>query len=439
MHTLRLIVLWALSVVWLQPALAGRCPNVGIILDRSASMAQTPDGTAPSPSNPTKWTIATKAVSDIVTRNDGKFPMGLVYFPSTSVMGVCGASASFDIPIGYGQQSAILSSLGTVMPSGNTPTGDAINYAINDQVFLDSARKQYLILITDGKPCCMPGCSDASILAFDAVNAVKLARGRKVEIQTFVIGFGKLAPDEQQVMNDMADAGGQPAAKTGMYRYYRAEDSTALNATLDGIIKTVISGGGDVGSGTTVCDDSCYSVPCPSGQICVSAQCQKNPCSGVSCPAGTYCYTNGTSAAECISPCRDACGSGQRCIRGVCQASSCADPCAKAEVCDGGSCRADAACAGISCKSGQGCVAGRCVDDPCAYLTCPRNFACVAMEGTCLPLPGTDPHADDPNQLAVSGCSCDLRHGHTGHSVLTSVASLAMVLFLLRRRRPTSS
>lgn len=439
MHTLRLIVLWALSVVWLQPALAGRCPNVGIILDRSASMAQTPDGTAPSPSNPTKWTIATKAVSDIVTRNDGKFPMGLVYFPSTSVMGVCGASTSFDIPIGYGQQSAILSSLGTVMPSGNTPTGDAINYAINDQVFLDSARKQYLILITDGKPCCMPGCSDASILAFDAVNAVKLARGRKVEIQTFVIGFGKLAPDEQQVMNDMADAGGQPAATTGMYRYYRAEDSTALNATLDGIIKTVISGGGDVGSGTTVCDDSCYSVPCPSGQICVSAQCQKNPCSGVSCPAGTYCYTNGTSAAECISPCRDACGSGQRCIRGVCQASSCADPCAKAEVCDGGSCRADAACAGVSCKSGQGCVAGRCVDDPCAYLTCPRNFACVAMEGTCLPLPGTDPHADDPNQLAVSGCSCDLRHGHTGHSVLTSVASLAMVLFLLRRRRPTSS
>lgn len=439
MHTLRLLVLWALSVVWLDSAWAGRCPNVGIILDRSASMAQTPDGTAPSPTNPTKWTIATKAVSDIVTRNDGKFPMGLVYFPSTSGSGVCGASASFDIPIGYGQKSAIMSSLGTVMPSGNTPTGDAINYAINDQVFLDTARKQYLILITDGKPCCMPGCTDASILAFDAVNAVKLARGRKVEIQTFVIGFGKLAPDELQVMNDMADAGGQPAATTGMYHYYRAEDSTALNAALDGIIKTVISGGGDVGSGTTVCDDSCYSVACPSSQICVSAQCQKNPCSGVSCPAGTYCYTNGTSAGACVSPCRDACGSGQRCIRGVCQASTCADSCAKGEVCDAGSCRADAACAGVSCKSGQGCVGGSCVDDPCAYLTCPRNFACVAMEGTCLPLPGTDPHADDPNQLAVSGCSCDLRHGQTGHSVLTTLTSLAMILFLLRRRTSSLS
>lgn len=439
MHTLRLLVLWALSVVWLDSAWAGRCPNVGIILDRSASMAQTPDGTAPSPTNPTKWTIATKAVSDIVTRNDGKFPMGLVYFPSTSGSGVCGASASFDIPIGYGQKSAIMSSLGSVMPSGNTPTGDAINYAINDQVFLDTARKQYLILITDGKPCCMPGCTDASILAFDAVNAVKLARGRKVEIQTFVIGFGKLAPDELQVMNDMADAGGQPAATTGMYHYYRAEDSTALNAALDGIIKTVISGGGDVGSGTTVCDDSCYSVACPSSQICVSAQCQKNPCSGVSCPAGTYCYTNGTSAGACVSPCRDACGSGQRCIRGVCQASTCADSCAKGEVCDAGSCRADAACAGVSCKSGQGCVGGSCVDDPCAYLTCPRNFACVAMEGTCLPLPGTDPHADDPNQLAVSGCSCDLRHGQTGHSVLTTLTSLAMILFLLRRRTSSLS
>ena len=439
MTGLRLAVLWAVTLLLLPSARAGRCPNVGIILDRSGSMTQTPDGTAPSPTNPTKWQIATKAVSDMVTRNDGKFPMGLVFFPSTSSAGVCAASASFDIPIGYGQKSAIMSSLTTVMPNGNTPTGDAINYAINDQAFQDAVRKQYLILITDGKPCCMPGCTDASILAFDAVNAVKLARGRKVEIQTFVIGFGRLAPDELQVMNDMADAGGQPAATTGMYHYYRAEDATALNAALDGIIKTVTSGGGDVGSGTTICDDSCYSVPCPSGQICVSAQCQKNPCSGVSCPAGTYCYTNGTSAGQCVSPCRDACPSGQRCVRGTCQASTCADPCAKAEICDGNSCRSDPACAAVTCKPGQGCVAGSCADDPCAYLTCPKNFACVAMEGTCLPLPGTDPHADDPNQINVSGCSCDLRQGTTGHSVLSTFAALGLFVALIRRRRTFAS
>jgi len=439
MTWLRLAVLWAVSLFAVPSAWAGRCPNVGIILDRSGSMAQATDGSAPTPTNPAKWEIATKAVSDLVNQHDGKFPMGLVYFPSTSVTGVCATSASFDIPIGYGNKSTILGSLTTVKPSGNTPTGDAISNAINEPSFLDAARKQFVILITDGKPCCMPGCTDASVLAFDAVSAVQRGRGRQVEIKTFVVGFGRLAPDELQVMNDMADAGGVPAATSGMYHYYRAEDSTALSAALDGIIKTVILGGGDVGGGTTICDDSCYSVPCGSGQICVSAQCQKNPCASVSCPAGSYCYTSGTSAGQCIGPCRDACPSGQRCVRGSCQASACPDPCAKGEICEGGSCRPDPACAGKSCKTGQGCVAGACVDDPCSYLTCPKNFACVAMEGTCLPLPGTDPHADDPNQMTVSGCSCDLRQGAAAQGTLSVLASLGLAAVLLRRRRSLRS
>jgi hypothetical protein len=240
MTWLRLAVLWAVSLFAVPSAWAGRCPNVGIILDRSGSMAQATDGSAPTPTNPAKWEIATKAVSDLVNQHDGKFPLGLVYFPSTSVTGVCATSASFDIPIGYGNKGTILSSLTTVKPSGNTPTGDAINNAINEPSFLDAARKQFVILITDGKPCCMPGCTDASVLAFDAVSAVQRGRGRQVEIKTFVVGFGRLAPDELQVMNDMADAGGVPAATSGMYHYYRAEDSTALSAALDGIIKTVV-------------------------------------------------------------------------------------------------------------------------------------------------------------------------------------------------------
>ncbi len=433
MTWLRHLWLWALSLWLLPSAWAGRCPNVGVILDRSSSMTTAPDGSAATATNPSKWDIATKAVSDIVTRHDGKFPIGLVYFPSTSATGACATSSSFDFPIGYGQKNAILSSLNNIKPNGNTPTGDAINNAINDPAFVDTARKQFLILITDGKPCCMPGCTDAPVLAFDAVNAVKLARGRLVEIKTFVIGFGKLAPDELQVMNDMADAGGVPAATTGMYHYYRAEDATALNAALDGIVKTVITGGGDVGGGTTVCDDSCYSFPCPSGQICVAAMCQKNPCAGVACPAGTYCYTDGKSAAQCVSPCRDACPSGQRCIRGTCQASACASPCAKGEICGGGSCQADPACASVSCKTGQGCIGGACADDPCSYLSCPRNFACVAMEGTCLPLPGTDPHADDPN-ASLNGCSCDLRQ-RRGQGILPLVSSLLILGLLSRRRR----
>jgi hypothetical protein len=61
------------------------------------------------------------------------------------------------------------------------------------------------------------------------------------------------------------------------------------------------------------------------------------------------------------------------------------------------------------------------------------------MEGTCLPLPGTDPHADDPNQMTVSGCSCDLRQGAAAEGTLSVLASLGLSAVLLRRRRSSRS
>lgn len=429
MMSLRYLILWALSFLWVPSTWAARCPNVGIVLDRSASMTTAPDGSAATAQNPSKWDLAVKAVGDIVTRHDSKFPVGLVYFPSTTSTGLCATSTSFDFPIGYGKKNGILSSLASTKPGGNTPTGDAITNAINDPAFLDAERKQYIILITDGKPCCQPACVDAAVAAFDAVSAVQRARGRLLEIKTFVIGFGRLAPDELQVMNDMADAGGVPAATTGTYHYYRAEDSTALNAALDNIIKTLIGGGGDTGPGTVICDDSCYAYPCPSGHVCVQSACQKNPCEGVSCPTGTYCYTNGTSPGQCVKPCRDACPSGQRCIRGQCEPWTCGGPCQKNQICDSGTCKTDPACMGSLCKSGQGCQGGNCVDDPCSYITCPRNYMCVSMEGTCIPAPGTDPYADE----LQGGCNCDLRPSRHGEAL--PLLSSLFLLGVLRRRR----
>lgn len=411
---------------------AGRCPNVGIVLDRSSSMLAAPDGSAAGPDKPSKWTIATQAIAGVVNRHDGRFPIGLVYFPSTSQSGLCAVSPSFDFPIGYGQKGGLLGSLSGVQPNGNTPTGNAIMNAINDPAFLDASRKQYLILLTDGKPCCQAGCMDSVQAAFDAVSAVQTARGRLQEIKTIVIGFGQLQADEQQVMNELADAGGMPAAKTGPTRYYRADDSTALNTALDNIVKTLIAGGGDVGPGVEVCDDSCYAVGCPSGEICVAAACQKNPCASVSCEAGTYCYTDGHSPGQCVKPCRASCAAGQRCIRGECQTAACKQPCESGQRCgSGGQCEADPACFPVQCRNGQGCVGGACVDDPCRYVSCPNHFSCVPLEGTCVPTPGSP---DDSG--TAGGCSCDVSGGRGS---LSFGAALLLLLGLrLTRKRSVS-
>jgi hypothetical protein len=422
------------------------CPNVGIVLDRSASMNLAPDGNAATAGNPSRWSIAVDAVNNIVSTNDGKFPMGLVFFPLRGTT-MCETKNSFDIPIGYGKKAEITTALMGTTPGGNTPTAGAIRGAITDPALQATNREQYLILITDGQPCCATACTDYDVQRVEAVKAVEEAFGHKPPIRTFVVGFGQLNPQFTAALNEMADAGGKPASATGPIRFYQADSAASLNMALDSIIKTVVQGGGDVGGMVSVCDDSCYASGCPAGdprQICVAGQCKSDPCTGYSCGFGEYCFTDGTSAS-CASPCWQSCQAGQRCVRGSCQASACAEPCPSGSTCDEATrvCRTDPRCTGVACKTNQGCVAGQCVDDPCQYVKCPQETTCVALEGTCQPLPGARP--PDPN--AIGGCSCDLGRsadparaaGPAGATAAAAASMLATLLFRLRRRRSASN
>ena len=416
---------------------AASCPNVGILLDRSASMNLAPDGTAATAQNPSRWKIAVDAVTNIVTTNDGKFPMGFVLFPSAGSM-MCDTRTGFDVPIGYGKRTAILSAMSATLPGGNTPTSGAVRGAVADAALSMPNREQYLILITDGNPCCAVGCQDTVLQLFEAVKAIEEARARNPSVRTFVVGFGALNPTFTDALNQMADAGGVPAMAAGAIRFYQADSATSLNAALDAIIKVVIKGSGDIGGGVTVCDDSCYVAGCPTGQLCSGGACQVNPCSTISCGLGEYCYTDGVSGTgACTSACWQSCPSGQRCILGTCQQSACADACPIATQCDAasGSCRPDPACSGVLCKVGQGCKGGRCVDDVCSYISCPKDTRCVPLEGTCLALPGAVPPGVD---TVGSGCSCNLgAHGPgSSYSAVWGLSVLALAgLFRARSRR----
>lgn len=411
-------------------ARAAKCPNVAIVLDKSGSMADAPDGKTVTASNPSKWDVAKAAITKLVNTHDGRFPIGMVYFPDrTKTMNIgCSVRTALDVPIEYGTKTKILDMMGNTTVGGSTPTGAAIDGARMDAAFKDTSRQSYLLLITDGQPCCTTNCTDFSQRRTEAVNAVKNAFNATPSVKTFVVGFGQLDENFRLALNDMADAGGVPAATSGNIHFYQADSSASLDAALDRIIKTVT--GGDAG-GSITCDDTCYGSGCPAGQVCSSAMCKADPCQGVSCAAGQYCYSDGTTGT-CVSACTQSCTAGQRCVRGECVDSACALACASGTTCDAASglCVADSRCAGVNCRPTQGCVEGKCVDDPCANTLCPEGTGCVALEGTCMAF-----ELDEPNTSVKTGCSCDLGRSGSHSSLPAAAAAIGMLAALLLRRR----
>jgi hypothetical protein len=121
----------------------------------------------------------------------------------------------------------------------------------------------------------------------------------------------------------------------------------------------------------------CTLTGCPAGSICSSGACVVDPCAGSSCPTGTFCRMG-----DCVRSCSYVeCAPGQACsVDGFCE-PGCSPACGSGQVCVGGSCQADAACAGVVCGTGQVCNGGACLDEPCRNVSCPVG-TCVA--GQCV-------------------------------------------------------
>ncbi len=426
-----------LTLPWLGRAHAGPCPNLAIIVDRSGSMLDNVAGMPPMAGELSRWQIAKNAITTLVSQYDGKLPIGISYFPRAG--NSCGTS-SFSVNPGYGTKQSILQSLDnpqvTPVTTALTPTCGAIDAVAADPAMKDASRGQYILLVTDGAPrctntvnCTCDACNSLGAV-FAAIESVRLANMQSPSIHTFVVGFGgSLGTTEKQNLNDMAKEGGE-ANPDPAYDYYPAETEAALLVQLDRIIRS-ITGGGDAGPGSVLCDDSCYTNGCPTGKVCVQATCQGNPCDSQTCSNGEYCYSDGATAS-CVAPCTVSCSAGSRCVRGTCVADPCGTPCASSRKCDPATkqCQLDPACSGITCKAAQSCQAGKCIDDPCLYTRCPQGFACVQFEGTCLPV--TD-------GTISRGCSCQL-HGEPTHSAWAALlAPLVLLGAALYRRRRASA
>jgi hypothetical protein len=429
MHRLA-VLLAALSLP--AAASAARCPNLVIVLDKSGSMLDGPDG-RPAPRGQRRWDLAVAAVEEILKRYDGQLPIGLSLFASDAGC----AAGKLEVPPEYDSAKKITDRIALVRdPDSATPTSETINSLRGEKVLRDPARGQYLLLITDGEPTCSFNEPQAT------VDALSAACKQMPPIHTFVVGFGALPASAADAMDKMAVAGCRPAMGRER-KFYAAESLEALTNALDEIFRIIVP------EGMSGCDDSCYSpeVGCPNpGEMCIRGECRANPCAGVSCGPGQYCYTNGVSPAMCVKACTMRCPAEKRCELGQCIKDPCGVACPAGQVCNPASrfCEPDPLCPADrpkreQCKRPSECQFGKCVDDPCQFITCPRDTRCVVWNGSCEYVGGPRPAADmggtDITEQPSRGCSFGLGAAAQGSAAAVLVLALLFGRLARRRRR----
>jgi len=252
----------------------GACkpPDLMIVLDRTYSMANRPDGTWP-PNTPaglddTKWAIAVRTIDAITAAPaDATIRFGLELFPHDPGGGACPTldgvfqdqvttnpncqSGDVVVPVGGGSAAAIAAAIprDTTPLCGTTPIGSALKTAADALAKIaDPSRAQFVVLVTDGGENCTS--DPVGVATALAASGVRL----------FVVGFGTTTDAgatslDVTLLDDLACVGGTAsnvrtgcvsvngtpiAARTGGGRqFYLADSEAALAASFRGIAGSV--------------------------------------------------------------------------------------------------------------------------------------------------------------------------------------------------------
>jgi hypothetical protein len=248
-------------------------PDVLVVLDRTASMAERPDGTLPPNTAQgraeSKWTIALAAVEALSNQFQTSIEFGLALFPRAPTGTACitlaeklsGATASNPqcqagellVAPATSTAGAIAAALDpeTTRLCTSTPIGAGLATARTELAAIrEPLREQYVLFVGDGADT----CNDDLALA----NTDALARDG---VKTFVVAFDANSPSGIDVglLNDMACAGqtatGFPAGcvasaggtyraanRTGPRLFMSASDSAGLVTTFDSVAGAVCCG-----------------------------------------------------------------------------------------------------------------------------------------------------------------------------------------------------
>jgi len=213
--------------------LARQPAEILLVLDRSGSMKEIPDGSAM-----TKWDVVVPGINEVVTTTDAAVSWGLKVFPEgEGQMCVAGSvTAAIPVAIAKANAAAVTAEVTATTPAGNgTPTGAAINAAVTYLKTLTEPNPKIILLATDGEPtCAATGSNTAAARAF-AVQAITDAA--TAGFKTVVVGVATTKTATTQALNDMAVAGQMarvdpdPAAT----KFYLASTKDELVAALQKI------------------------------------------------------------------------------------------------------------------------------------------------------------------------------------------------------------
>lgn len=208
--------------------------DILLVLDRSASMENDPSG---GDSSPSKWEIVVPALQQAITATDAVVSWGIKVFPEGDKKGAC-STASFPtnilVPIAANNAATVNAAITVTTDKGDgTPTGDAINKAVEYLSTIQNNHVKYLLLATDGDPSC-PSGDAADTFALQAVTAAANAG-----YHTFVVGIASNA-SKIKALNTLAIAGLEPHVDPDPTapQFYLASTQAELVTTLKGITGT---------------------------------------------------------------------------------------------------------------------------------------------------------------------------------------------------------
>ena len=239
----------------------GTCvpPDLVFVLDRTFSMARSPDGlnqpATPEGRDQTKWALAVKTVHDVTAPpTDATIRFGVVLFPTDPGGDACvtllqagnglipanGSCAPADVavPVALNQSAAITTAVDrdATRLCDSTPIGLALTTARDAlHAVVEQNRPQYVVLVTDGGENC--ASNPAQVVAELAAQ----------QIRTYIVGFAQLfdggTPDyDVELLDDLACIGltapNEETAclrdKTGAYASARTHDKHLFYAAGSG-------------------------------------------------------------------------------------------------------------------------------------------------------------------------------------------------------------
>jgi hypothetical protein len=205
----------------------GPAPDLLIVLDKSGSMNEFGGGGG----NGSKWEQVRSALQQTVTALQMEIRWGLEFFPSDDD---CGTQDP-QVIVAPGNATAVMNAMSLTEPGGATPTASALQTAGNYLTSLPEGNPKYILLATDGQPNCGVDGEQGDVMG--SLQAIQALSG--AGLSTFVAGIS-LDADAQQVLNEMAMAGGQPRGEGPPY-FYPVLSADDLVAAIRHIAGQIIS------------------------------------------------------------------------------------------------------------------------------------------------------------------------------------------------------